>query len=144
VADLLVVGQEIPLREEDSPIAFVAANQGLRSSARIRHVSADIRKVFEKPEHAKGESGGLPVPEKVGGAEQRDNQFAERSAQDADGVAKPTEEKMAGFVNHQVGEIEKEEAGSIGEGVKEKETIEHEPGNARDARNWFPVAELIF
>jgi hypothetical protein len=111
---------------------------------RVGHVRADVGKVFEEPETAKGESGGFPHPEKIKGAEERNEQFSERSAEDHDGVAEPTEEEMAAFVDDQIDVVENEKAGTISERVKKEESVEAEPGDTGAARDRFPFAELVF
>src|SRR4029077_3214663 len=112
--DFLVLAEETPLGEQNRPIAFFRADQGQRGGAGIGHVRADIREIFEEPEDAEGEAGGLALPEEIDGAEKRDEEFAESSAKNHDGIAKPTEEEMTAFVNDKVNVVEEEEAGAAG------------------------------
>ena len=103
--------------EEDGPVAFVGADERQCRGAGICHVGADVRENLEEPEHAEGEAGGFALKEKVGGAKQGDEEFAEGSAEDADGVAEPTEEEVTAFVDDQIDVIEDEESGTAGDGV---------------------------
>src|SRR6266404_4088339 len=48
--DLGVVEHQVPLSEEDGPVALVAANERKRGPAGVRHVHVDVQKIFEKPE----------------------------------------------------------------------------------------------
>jgi len=143
-ADFLVLGEETPLGEEDGPVAVFGADEGQGGGAGVGHVGADVREIFEEPEDGEGEAGGFAVEEKIGGAEQWDNEFAEGSAEDADGVTEPTEEEMAAFVDDQIGIIEEEEGGAAGEGVEKKKGVEAEPGDSCAAGEGFPGAEFSF
>ena len=58
-------------------------------------------------------------------------------------MTKPTEKKVATFVDDQIDVIEKKKAGSIGGGVQEEEAVNAEPGNAGGARYRLPIAELL-
>src|SRR6266404_5657815 len=100
-ADFLILSEEAPLSEENRPVAFLRADQGQGRGARVGHVGADVGKVFEEPEDGKGEAGGFALPEESGGAEERDEQLAEGSAEDHDGVAEPTEKEMPALVDDQ-------------------------------------------
>src|SRR5258707_4909756 len=62
--------------------------------------------------------------------EQRDEKFAEGAAEDHQGVATPTEEEMACFVDHEIDEIGKEKTGGVAKGVKKEKRIDEEPGDA--------------
>ena len=49
----------MPLSEEDFPVAVPGADEGERAGASVGHVRADIEKVFEEPECAEGDAGGI-------------------------------------------------------------------------------------
>jgi hypothetical protein len=119
-ADFLVQGQEAPLGEENFPVGVSRANKGQCGGAGVGHVGTDVGEIFEEPEDAEGETGGFALKEKVGGAEQGDEEFAEGSAEDADGVAEPTEEEVAAFVDDEIDVIEDEEASAAGHGVEKE------------------------
>jgi len=74
-ADFLVLGEDAPPSEENGPVAFIGADERQNGGSSIGHVSADVREVFEEPEDREGEAGGFALEEKVGGAEQRDDEF---------------------------------------------------------------------
>jgi len=121
---------QVPLGEENFPVAVTRADKKKCAGAGVGHVSSDVEKIFEKPEGGEGEAVGLPVEKEIQAAEERDEKFAECSAEDHKGVAAPTEEEMACFVDHEINEIGKEKAGGVAEGVEEKERISEEPGDA--------------
>ncbi len=143
-ADFLVLGEETPLGEENGPVAFIGADQRQDGGAGVGHVGADVRKIFEEPENAEGETGGFALEEKVGGAEQRDDEFTKGSSEDVDGLAEPTKEEVAAFVDDQIGIVENEKAGTVGEGVEEEKSVETEPSDSREAGDGFPIAEFVF
>jgi hypothetical protein len=62
----------------------------------------DVKKVFKEPEGGKSKAGGFALPEEIDGAQERHEQFAERSAENHDGVAEPTEEEVPAFVDDQI------------------------------------------
>lgn len=72
--------------------------------------------------------------QKKDGAEERNEQFSRRPAQNHDGVTEPAKEKVSAFVNEQVGVIEEKESRPVCEGIKQKQDIRTEPGNAYAAR----------
>jgi hypothetical protein len=45
---------------------------------------------------------------------------------------------MAGFVDHEVDEIGREEAGGVAEDVEEEERVDEKPGDAGEARDGVP------
>src|SRR5260370_16666411 len=90
-------------------------------AAGVGHVGADVGEIFEEPEGAKSEAGGFALPEEVDGAQERNEKFAEGSAENHDGVAEPTEEEVAAFVDEQIGVVEDEESGAVSEGVGKEE-----------------------
>ena len=104
-ADFLVLGEEAPLSEENRPVTFLRADQGQGCGTRIGHVGADVGKVFEEPEDGKSEAGRFALPEESGRAEERDEQFAEGSSENHDGVTEPTEKEMPALVDDQIDEI---------------------------------------
>src|SRR5712692_299057 len=105
-ADFLVVSEESPLGEEDGPVAVFGADEGQCGGAGVGHVGADVEEIFEEPEDAKSEAGGFALPEEIRGAEERDKEFNEGSAENHDGVAEPTEEKVSAFVDDQIDVVE--------------------------------------
>src|SRR5208337_2033087 len=69
VADFLVVEEEVPLAEEEQPIAGFGADEGQGVHAGVGHVGADVEKVFEEPEGRKSEAVGLALEEEIDGVE---------------------------------------------------------------------------
>ncbi len=105
-ADFLVLGEESPLGEKDGPVAVFGADEGQCGGAGVGHVGADVEEIFEEPEDAKSEAGGFALPEEVDGAQERNEKFAKGPAENHDGVAEPTEEEMAAFVDDQIDVVE--------------------------------------
>jgi len=132
-ADFLVLGEEAPLAEENFPVGVAGADQRQGCGAGVCHVGADIGEIFEEPEAAKSEAGGFALPEEIDGAQEGHEQFTQRSAENHDGIAEPTEEEMPALVDDQIDEIQEEKSGAVGEGVKEEECVKAEPGNSRAA-----------
>src|SRR5208283_4586786 len=114
VADFLVVEEKVPAAEEEQPIAGFGADEGQGVHARVGHVGADVEKVFEEPEGRKSGAVGLALGEEIDGAGRGDDEFEKRAAEKHDGVAEEAEEGMAGFVDHEIGEIDEEEIGGVG------------------------------
>ncbi len=139
MTDSLVVWQDIPLGKKDGPVTFVTIDEWKDEGAGIGHIGADIEEIFEEPKEGEGQAVSLAVIEKESGTESGHDQFAEGSAQDHERVAEVTEERMAGFVNDKIGEIEKEEAGSVAPGVEKEEDIAGEDYGATDAGDAGPV-----
>ena len=142
-ADFLVLGENAPLGEENGPVALIRADKRQDGSACVGHVGADVGEIFEEPEAAKSEAGGFALEEKIGGAEQGNEQFGEGSAKDVDGVTKPTEEEMSAFVDDQIDVIEDEKTGAAGESVEKEKGVETEPSNSGEAGDRLPWAELF-
>ena len=138
LADLQIAGEKVPLAEEESPVADFGVDERESVGAGILHVSADVEKIFKEPESGEDETIGLTVEEKIERAEERNEKFAQRAAEEHDGVASPGEEEVAGFVDHQIDEVGKEEAGGVAEGVEEEERIGEEPGEAGVAGDGVP------
>jgi hypothetical protein len=143
VADFLVVEEEVPLAEEEEPIAGFGADEGQGVHASIGHVGADVEKVFEEPEGREGDAVGLALKEEIDGAGGGNDEFEERAAEKHEGVAEEAEEGMAGFVDHEVDEIGEKEIGGVEPGVEEKEDVENEPGAGAETRDGFPFAEVF-
>ena len=149
MGDLDIVQEKIPLREEDFPVAVTRADERKRAGASVGHISADIEKIFEKLECAEGGAGGFATKEEIYGAGERDDQFEKRAAHDHERVAETgfgattenAEERMASFVDGEIGEIEEEEAGAVVCGVSEEEEIERECDDGDGARDGFPGIE---
>jgi len=143
VADFLVVEEKVPLAEEEEPIAGFGADQGQGVHAGVGHVGADVEEILEEPEKGEGDAVGLALEEEIDGAGGRNDEFEERAAEKHEGVAEEAEEGMAGFVNHEIGEINEEEIGGVGVGVEEKEDVENEPGAGAEAGDGFPFAGVF-
>jgi len=143
VADFLIVEEKIPLAEEEQPIAGFGADQGQGVHACVGHVGADVEKVLEEPEGREGDAVGLALREEIDGAGGGDDEFEERAAEKHEGVAKVAEEGMAGFVNHEIDEIGKEEIGGVGVGVEEEKDVENKPGAGAEAGDGFPCTEVF-
>jgi len=123
---------------------FTAAKERKRLVAGIRHVSANIRKVFEKPETAKGKAGGFAMKEEIGCTEKRHEQLSEGSAKNHNCFAEPREKEMAAFVDDQINVIEEEKTAAVEGGVNKEERIETEPADPCDTGNRLPSAECVF
>jgi len=143
VADFLVVEKNSPLFKKNGPITFVGIDDWEDKGAGVSHVRANVKKVFEEPEEREGEAVGLAMEEEECSAEQRDQELTKGATQDHDGVAKPAEEEMSGFVDGEIGVIEEEEAGVVAVGIKEEEEIEGEAETAAEAGNACPVVGSV-
>jgi hypothetical protein len=122
---------------------FVAhERQGL--IAGIGHVPSYIRQVFEKPETAKGKSGGFAVKKEISRAQERHEELPEGSAQNHDGFAEPTEKQVPALVNHQIDVIEKKKSAAVECRVEEKECIAANPANSSGSGNRLPGTESVF
>jgi len=143
VADLLVVVQNSPLSEKNGPVTFVAIDERESGGTCIGHVGTDVEEIFEEPEEGKGQAIGLALKKEVGGTEKRRNEFTQSAAEDHDGVAKGAEERMASFVDGQVGEVEEEKAGGVAPSVEEKEKIERQANAAPDAGDAGPLLGAV-
>jgi hypothetical protein len=139
-----IVVQDSPLCEQHGPIVFTAAEKRQRLVASIGHVSADIRKVFEKPECRKGKTGSFASKEEIRRAEERHEELPEGSAKNHYRFAEPTEKEVPAFMNHQIDVIEKEKPAAVQRSVEEKERIEAEPADSSETGNRLPYTEAIF
>jgi hypothetical protein len=142
MADLLVPKEDVPLREENGPVAILRAYQRQCRRAGIGHVGADVEEIFEKPEAAEGYGDGFALPPEEGGAEQGDNKLAERASENPDGVAEPTEEEVATLMNHEIGIVDEEKTSAVSGGVKKEKKIEYKPSDAKDAEDGLPIGEI--
>ena len=70
--------------------------------------------------------------------------FAQRSAENHDGVAEPTEEEMPALVDNQIDVIEDEKSGTVSEGIEKEKSVEAEPADSGTAGDGLPVAEFFF
>ena len=149
MGDLRIVEHEVPLGEEDFPVAVSGADKKKRAGASVGHVGADVEKVFEEPERAEGSAGRFAAEEEVGNAGKWDDEFEQRAAEDHECVSEASfgaaaddaEERMAGFVDHEISEIEEEKTGTVVCGVEQKEKIEDD-GDQRDGtRNGLPFIQ---
>jgi len=149
VGDLRIVEHQVPLREEDFPVAVTGAYEKKRTSAGIGHVGADVEKILEKPECAEGGASGFAAEEKIGGADERHDEFEQRAAEDHERVPETSfrapsndaEERMADFVDHEISEIEEEETGAVVCGVEKKEKVEGDSDDGDGAGDGLPVVE---
>lgn len=115
-----------------------------RQSAGIGHIRANVEKIFEEPEPAEGNGRDFPSPEKISYTQERHDQFAERAAENGDGVAKPTEEEMAAFMNDEIHVVDKEKSGTIGQRINKEQRVENEPRDSNAARDRLPCSQLFF
>jgi len=143
VADLDVVDEDVPLGEEDFPIVVAGADEGQGESAGISHVGADVEKIFEEPEGAKGGAGGFAFDEEIRKTGERGDEFGESAAENGHGVAEGAEQGMARFMDGEIGEIDDEEIGRVEGGVAEEESVEDDPGDAGGFGDGFPFAEVV-
>jgi hypothetical protein len=143
VADALIVGKDTPLLEEQGPIAFVAIDERKDESAGVGHVGANVEKILAEPEKREGEAVSLAMKEEEGGAQERNDEFAESAAKKHHGVAEVTEERVAGFVDDEIGVVEEEETGGVVPGVEKKKEIEREDDDATSARDVGPVVGAV-
>ena len=128
VADLLVVEEEVPLAEEEQPIAGFGADERQGVHASVGHVGADVKEILEKPKGRKSDAVGLALEEEVDSTDGGNDEFEKRPTKQHEGVAEEAEEGMAGFVNYEIDEIREKEIGGIGVGIEEEEDVENEPG----------------
>ena len=87
MADFLVESEEIPLAEEEQPIAGFGADEGQGIHAGVGHVGADVEKIFKEPEGGEGDAVGLALEKEIDGAGGGNDEFEERAAEKHDGVA---------------------------------------------------------
>jgi hypothetical protein len=71
-----------------------------------------------------------------------DDELAKSAAEKHDGVAGPGKAEVAGFVDHEVGQIEEQEGGGVAPGIDEKEEVEDQAKGAAEARDARPVVEV--
>ena len=149
VGDLRVVQHQVPLGEEDFPVAVTRGDKKKRAGAGVGHVGADVEKIFEKPERAEGGAGGFATEKEISDRGQRNDELEQRAAENHECVseavlgvaADDAEEWMAGFVDHEIGEIEEEETGAIVGGVEKKEKIEGDGNEGDWAGDGLPFFE---
>src|SRR5215813_10517612 len=65
VTDLLVVDQQVPLREENLPVMVTGADERKRKCTGVCHVRANVEKIFEEPKAAEGDAGRFALEEKI-------------------------------------------------------------------------------
>src|SRR6516162_9277501 len=123
MANFDVSVEEVPLAEQERPISDVGIDEWESVGAGVLHVCADVQEILEKPERGKGEAVSLSFHEEEGSAEERGEQFAEGAADQHDRLAAPTKEQMAGFVDHKIDKVGKEEAGFVAQGVEEEKRV---------------------
>ena len=116
----MILYKQAPLREKYRPVALLRAYERQCRRAGIGHVGPDIKEVFEEPEAREGHGGSLAFPPEIGGAQERDQEFAECSAENHDGVAKPTEEKVAASVNDEIDVIDDQKTGAVGRSIEQE------------------------
>src|SRR5215471_2814775 len=138
MADFDVSVEEIPLAEQERPISDAGIDKGESVGAGVLPVRANVEEILEKPERGKGQAVGLPFHEEDGRAEERNEKFAECATHQHDRLAAPTEGQMAGFVDHEIDKIGKEETGFVAEGVEKEKRVGNEPSDAADAGDAIP------
>jgi len=138
-----VVGEDVPLGEEDFPVVVAGADEGQRQRAGVGHVCADVEKIFEEPEGAEGGAAGFAFDEEIRKTGERGDEFGESAAENVHSVAERAEERMAGFVDGEIGEVDEKEIGGVEGGVEEEERVEEEPGDAGGFGDGFPFAEVV-
>jgi hypothetical protein len=84
------------------------------------------------------------LPEEKEGAQKGDEEFAEDSAENHDGVSTPTEERVPGFVKRQIGLVEKEKTDGVGHSIDQEEGVAAEPGDVPDKGDRLPFVEFVF
>jgi len=92
---------------------------------------------------------GFSAEEKIGRAGEGNYEFEKRAAHDHKRVAEAVfaatvenaEERMSDFVDHEIGVIEEEEAGTVLGGVEKKEEIERQSDDGDGAGDGFPFVE---
>ena len=122
LANLQIEREKIPLAEEEGPVTDFGIDEREGAGAGVLHVGADIEEVLEKPESGESEAISLAMEIKVDGAEEWNEKLAERAAEKHEGVAAPGKEEMAGFVDHEIDEVGKEEAGGVTDAWRRKRT----------------------
>jgi hypothetical protein len=60
-----------------------------------------------------------------------------------DGIAEPTEEKVAAFMNHQVRVVDDQKAGRVRGGVEKEKKVEHKPADAKRAKDRLHLREVV-
>ncbi len=142
MADLDVVDEDVPLGEEDFPIVVAGAHERQSECAGVGHVRADVEKIFEEPESAEGGAGGFAFDEEIRKTGERCDEFGESATEDGRGVTERAEQRMAGFVNGEIGEVDEKEIGRVERGIEEEESVEDEPGDAGGFGDRLPLAEI--
>ena len=138
-----VVDEDVPLGEEDFPVVVAGADERQSECAGVGHVCADVEKIFEEPEGAEGGAGGFAFDEEIRKTGEGGDEFGESAAEDGHGVTERAKERMAGFVNGEIGEVDDEKVWRVEGGVEEKEGIADEPGDAGGLGDGLPVAEAF-
>jgi hypothetical protein len=86
VADLLVVDEDVPVREEDFPVVLAGAYQSNIHGAGGGHVMADVEKILQEPEEAEGHAGNFAAEAEHDSAGKRNDEFKQRAAQNCQRV----------------------------------------------------------
>ena len=123
VTDFLVVEKNAPLFEQDGPVAFVGIDERKDEGACVRHVCADVQEIFEEPEERESQAVGLALDEEEGRTQKRHEKFREGAAENHQCMAAETEERVAGFMNREVGVIQEQEVGVVSPSVEKEEQI---------------------
>src|SRR5215470_14762893 len=117
VADGNVIAKPAPLSEENVRIVFAEAYERKFEGAGIGHVRADIEKILKEPKPAERDARGFALDEEETATGEGRYEFGECAAKDSHGVTERTEERMAGFVNEEIGEVNKKKTRSVERGV---------------------------
>src|SRR4029077_174234 len=102
-----------------------------------------------KPECADGGASSFAAEEKIGGADQRHDEFEQCAAEDHERVAETgfrataenAEERVADFVDHEIGQVEEKKAGAVVCGVEKEKEIKGYSDDGDGAGDGLPVVE---
>src|SRR6266404_5533150 len=123
--DAGITAQYAPAGKDLGPVVLAAADERQHLRARIGHVAGDVPEILEQPHRAQRERQRLAAPPERRGCGNRKQQLRERAAINGDAIAqKQAEDRVAGFVQGEIGVVEQENPTLAGVG---------EESNKRDA-----------
>ena len=143
-ADFLVLQQQSPLPKQNSPVVIPRTDQRQILRSRIRHIRPDVRKILEKPKHAKCRSRNLSPPKEISSARQRNNQLHQSPAQNHHRVPKHAKQRVPALVNHQIGKIQKKKAASLPRRINQEQNEKANPSDPGIARDRLPLPKILF
>ena len=117
-------------REQPAPVVHVAADQRQRLRLRVAEVDGDVHQALAEPEHADGRLEALPAPREAERQHGREEELAERAAQEVERLAGDAEEQVAGLVEGEVHAVE--------EVVLVGEDEPHRVGREKDRQRALP------